>query len=170
MRHRRHDVLDGSFGRDFDRGVGEPKPVGAQPHLRGGFLAGNINGAVTRAGECRRDVKKQGRFADPGIAAKQQDRTADQPAAGNAIELADAGGKPGRFMRGALERLDSEPPALVRRTPAAFGAFLDQRIPLAAGLALAGPAREGGAAILADEALCARRHVTNPDRRADTVG
>ena len=162
LRQRRHDILDRGFGRHLDRRVGEPEPLGAQPHLGHGLLAGNIDGAVTAARECGRDFEQQRRFADAGIAAEQQHRAAHQAAAGDAIEFGDAGGKPRRFVCLTLERFDREQPPLARRTPRSFGAFLDQRIPLAAGFALAGPAREGRAATLADEILRACGHVPLP--------
>ena len=99
LRQRRHDVLDRGFGGDLDRGFGKPEPLGAQPHLRHGFFAGNIDGAVLVAREGGRDFEQQRRFADAGIAAEQQHRAAHQPAAGHAVELGDAGRQPRRFMR-----------------------------------------------------------------------
>src|SRR5579864_8475968 len=59
----------------------------------------------------------------------------------------------------AFKRLDHEQPAFSRR-PRRWrgGAFLDQSIPFAAGVAAARPAPVSGAAVLADVILCARRH------------
>ena len=97
MRERRHDILDRGFGGEFDRRIGQAEALGAQPHLRDGFFAGDVDGAVTAARVGGGDFDQQRRFADAGIAAKQQHRTAHQPAAGHAIEFGDAGGKPRRF-------------------------------------------------------------------------
>src|ERR1700746_1831879 len=110
--------------------------------------------------ECRRDVQKQRRFADPGIAAEEQHRTADQPAPWYPIEFGDAGGKSRRLLRRALQWLDGERTTLAHGPPQTLGAFLDQGIPFAAGLAFARPAREGGAAVLANEILRACRHLS----------
>ena len=159
LRQRRDDVLDRSFRRNLDRGIGETEPLGAQPHLRDSFLAGDVNRALAAARERGRDLDQQRRFADARIAAEQQHRAAHQPAAGDAVEFGDARGEPRRFLRLALERLDGEQPAFARRTRRRRGAFLDERIPLAACFATAGPARRGGAAVLTDEVLRARRHL-----------
>ena len=112
LRQRCHDVLDRGFGSDFDQRVGQPKPFRAQPDLRHRFFARDIDGAVTAAGEGCRRLKQQRRFADAGIAAKKQNRPAHQAAAGNAIELGDAGGEPRRVLRFTFKRLDGEQSSL----------------------------------------------------------
>ena len=156
-RQRRDDVLDRGLGRELDRRVGEAEPLGAQPHLRDGFLAGDVDGAVAGARERRRGLDQQRRFADAGIARHQQHRAAHEAAAGDAVEFGDAGGQARRVLRLAGERLERE-----QRGPCAArgpgrrggaGAFLGDRVPLAAGVALALPAAVGGAAVLADEGL-----------------
>src|SRR5215831_7704997 len=112
--------------------------------------------------ECGRDLKEQRRFADSRIAAKEQHRSADQSAARHPSEFGNAGGKTRCLMRRALQRLDGEWAPLSRGPARTLGAFLDQRIPFVAGFAFARPAREGGAAVLASEVLCARRHLSVP--------
>src|SRR5215472_8913168 len=112
--------------------------------------------------ECGGDLEKQRRFADSGIAAKEQHRSANQSAARDPIELSDAGGKARRLVRRALQRLDGERAALAHGPSRTLGAFLNQRIPFAAGFAFACPASEGGAAVLANEVLRARRHLPAP--------
>jgi hypothetical protein len=57
---------------------------------------------MTASRECRRDFKEQRRFADPGVAAKKQHGAANEPTAGDPIELGDAGGKARRLMCRAL--------------------------------------------------------------------
>jgi hypothetical protein len=108
---RRHDVLDRGFGGKLDGSVTQGKPFSAQSHLRDRLLAGNVNGTLTAARVRGRDFKQQRRFADAGIAAQEQHRSAHQPAAGHAVEFGDTGGQPRRFDRLALERLDDEQPA-----------------------------------------------------------
>ena len=94
----------------------------------------------------------------PGIAADQQRRTAHEATAGGAVEFGNAGGDARRVLDVARQRGQRHGAALARRAQprraaanAAAGALLDQRVPFAAGVALAGPARVHGAAILADE-------------------
>ena len=93
----------------------EAEPFGAQPHLRHGFLAGNIDGAMAGAGEGGGDLQQQRRFADAGIAAEQQHRAAHQAAAGHAVEFGHAGRRAAAPHGLALERLDREQPAFARR-------------------------------------------------------
>jgi hypothetical protein len=114
------------------------------------------------ARECSRDLKEQGRFADSRIAAKEQHRSANKAAASDPIELGDAGGKARRLVRRPLQGLDGERTTLAHWPPRTLGAFLDECVPLAAGFALARPARESGPAILANKILRARRHLTAP--------
>src|SRR6516225_6866325 len=111
---------------------------------------------VSAASERGGDFQKQRGFADSRIAAKKKRRPANEAAAGNAVEFGNARGKPRRVLACALERLDGERAAFARGSPRAFGAFLNQRVPFAAGLTLARPARESGTAILANETWSAR--------------
>ena len=78
MRERRHDILDRGLRGEFDRRVAKAEPLGAQPHLGDGFLAGDVDRAMTVARVIRRNFDQQGRFADARIAAKKQHRTAHQ--------------------------------------------------------------------------------------------
>ena len=166
LRKRRHDILDRGLGGDFDGGIGETEPFGAQPNLRHGFLAGDVDGAVSLLREGGRDLDQQRRFADAGIAAEQQHRAAHKSAAGHAVEFGDAGAEARRLVRFTLERFDGEQPALARRARLCAAAFLDKRIPGSASVAAAGPARGRGAAILANKILCARNHRKNRVRPA----
>ena len=175
---RRDDVLDRGLGGELDRQRRQAEPLRAQPHLRDRFLAGNIDRAVAGLRQRRRDLDQQRRFADAGIAAEQQHRSAHEAAAGDAVEFGNAGGEPGRVLR--LRRRKAR--ARTRRplrggaaghAAAAVGAFLGDGVPFAAGVALALPAAIGRAAILADEALLATGHarrVTRPCKPDDSAG
>ena len=90
----------------------KPEPLGAQPHLRHRFLAGDVDRAMAGAGERGGGLDQQRRFADAGIAAHQQHRAADEAAAGDAVEFGDAGGQARGLMRVAGERLEREQAAL----------------------------------------------------------
>ena len=106
-------------------------------------------------------LQQQSRFADAGIARHQQHRAAHEAAAGDAVEFGDARGQARGVMRLAGERLEREQAALAGFAPrpgGRFGAFLGERVPLAAGLALALPARRRRPAVLADEAQIALGH------------
>ena len=114
-RQGREDVLDRGFGGELDLGVRQRQPLGAQPHLRDGFLAGDIDRALADARERGRDLNEQRRLADAGIAADEQHRAAHEPAAGDAVEFGQSGGKARRFMRFARQRFEREGASLARR-------------------------------------------------------
>ena len=104
-------------------GAAEAEPLGAQPHLRHRFFAGDIDRAVAGAGERGRDLDQQGRFADAGIARHQQHRAAHEAAAGDAVELGDAGRQARGLLRVAGQRLELERrPLRVARPPPGAGA------------------------------------------------
>ena len=136
-------------------GAGEPEPLGAQPHLRDRFLAGDIDGAVAGAGERGGGLDQQRRFADAGIAADQQHRAAHEAAAGDAVEFGDAGGQARGVMRlaGSGSSANTRPLRAARPGTARSAAApsSDDRVPLAAGVAFALPAAVDRAAVLADE-------------------
>src|SRR5690348_12262183 len=120
---------------------------------------------MTGSRKCGRDLKEQRGFADTGVAAKEQHRPAHQPTAGDSIEFGDAGGKARRLLSRPLQGFDRKGAALAHLpswSPRTFGAFLDQRVPFAAGLAFARPARGSGPAILANKILRTRRHLSAP--------
>ena len=142
------------------------EPLGAQPHLRDGFLAGNVNDRLVAAGQRRSNLDQQRRFADPGITAEEQDRTTHEAAAGDAVELGEAGGKARGIAGRTRERLEREQPALARHAPGQLRTrgsrtLLADRVPFTAGVAPALPAAIGGTAALADEACFATGHVRN---------
>ncbi len=147
------EVSDGQLHRS----VCKTEPLGAQPHLRHGLFAGYVDHAMAGAGHQAGGLRQQRRFADAGIAADQKHRAANKSAAGDAIELRHAGGQARSVLRLAGQRFQLERPALALRADRdrhrgrAGRVLLAQRIPLAAGIALALPAVIRRAAVLADE-------------------
>src|SRR5205823_13560888 len=117
-------------------------------------------------GKRARHLQEQRRLANAGIAAQEQHRAAHESAAGDAIELGNAGSEPRRRLACTAERLEGEQAALA--TPPALGAvrsrgaFLGDGVPLAAGFAFALPAAVGRTAALANKAHVAPRHGTSP--------
>src|SRR5690349_21653681 len=110
-----------------------------------------MTGAREQAG-C---LGEQGRLADAGIAADQQHRAAHEAATGDAVELGHSGRQARRLLALAGQRLQRELPAFTsgadRDRHGAGRIFFRERIPLAAGLALALPAVVGRAAVLTDK-------------------
>ena len=109
-------------------GVGEPEPLGAQAHLRHRLLAGDIDDALAALRQRGRGLDQQRRLADARIAADQQHRAAHEAAAGDAVELGDAGRDARRFRAAALQGLEREQAALAagalpRQGTAACAAF-----------------------------------------------
>ncbi len=106
----------------------------------------------------RGHLQQQSRFADARIAADQERRAGDEAAAADPVEFGDARDTARRGAPCALERREIEPPAAFGRNPLGRGVgrgLLDQRVPGAAGLALARPLCVRGAAFLADIAVIA---------------
>ena len=146
------------------RRVGKSQPFGAQPHLRHGFFAGDIDGAVAGASQHAGRLRQKRRFADAGIAADQKHRAAHKSAAGDAVEFGHAGRKARGVLAFAGQALQRKLPALAlgadrdRHRGGAGDILLDQRVPFAAGIALALPAIIRRAAVLADEGKCVFGH------------
>src|SRR5262245_48466263 len=155
----RHDILDRGLGRQFDLGARQPEPFGAQPHLRHRLLARNVNRAVAAAGERGRNLDQQRRLADAGVAAEEEYGAAHESAAGDAIELCQSRGEPWRLVVCPGQRLKRKQPPLAWHTALCrSGTLFGNRVPLAAGVALALPAAVGGAAVLTEEARLATGH------------
>jgi hypothetical protein len=151
---RRENVAHRGRARQRDRRVAQPQPLRAQPHLRRGFLAADIDDRFARLREPSGRLQQQGRLADPRIAADQRCRPRDEPAAQRAVEFGDPAEHAVGHLAVGIERFERDrPPAfaevmLCRKDR--FTRLLDQRVPLAAIGALPLPAIGGGAAILAD--------------------
>ncbi len=119
LRHCRDNIFDRGFGGDFETCLGKAHTLSAQPHLSHGFFAGDIDRALLVARKGCGDIEKERRFADAGIAAEKDDRAAHQAAAGDAVELGDAGRDSRRLVaRRRLQGLNGEDASLAR---AAFG-------------------------------------------------
>jgi hypothetical protein len=165
---RRQNVLDRGLGRELDGGICDAQPLGAQPDLGHGLLAGNIDRPLAAPGDGGGDLDQQGGFADAWIAADEQHRAFHESAAGDPVEFGDARCEPRRFLRGAGQRLEREGAALAGRAHrggfGCAGALFRDGVPLAAGIAFALPAPGHGAAVLADEGKRAAGH-GYPDRK-----
>ena len=90
QRQRGEDILDIGLGREFDIGIGGAEPLGAQPYLRDGLLAGDIDDIVALARKRRSRLHEQRRLADAWIAADEQCRAAYDAAAGDPVQFGDA--------------------------------------------------------------------------------
>ncbi len=154
------DIAHRRRGGKLDGGFAQRQTVGAELELIDGFLTGNV-GAPRRAGQGGGDLKQQRRFADARVAGDQQYRARNQPAAGDAIKLADTADPPrdGDDITG--ERGEGEPASALAAKPlrhAVGGALLDQGVPCAAAVALAAPLGLSGTTFLANVRRRAPRH------------
>ncbi len=133
---------------------------GAQPHLVDRLFARDIDAGVFE-GQGGGRLQQQRGFADAGIAADQNGGARDQPAAGDAVELGDAGDQAGRRGGGAFEADQLDLAAGFTGEPlghAVGRGFLGDGVPGPAAFAFAGPARVDGTAFLADIAAGSFRH------------
>ena len=92
MGERRDNILDAGFRGEFDRRRRKAKPQGTEPHLIDRLLARDIDDALALRGKRGAGLNDQRRFADAGFAAKQYNRARHKTAAGDPVELGDAGG------------------------------------------------------------------------------
>ena len=126
---RRPDLLDvGEHRAEVGLGgeeqlvVDAAGAVGAQPHLGGRLLAGDVEGALAGAGGLGRDLEQQRALADAGLAGEQDRGAGHQAAAEHAVELGHAarardrlgGRRPGRSGRPGVDT----GPAAARRVGA----------------------------------------------------
>src|SRR5690606_17868123 len=116
--NRRQNVLDISFGREFDRRLVGAEPLRAQTDLRYRLLTGDVDDAMTAQCERSRGLRQQGRLANTWIAADQQRRTAHEAASRRAVQLADTGDDARRFLDLAGEGGQRHRPALARTAQA----------------------------------------------------
>src|SRR4029077_15262421 len=110
-------------------------------------------------------LDQQSRLTDAGIAADQQYGAAHKAAPSHPVECGKTRAQTRAVMRLACERLQHEKPAFARlatRPCRTLRTFLAERVPFSAGFALALPAAEGGAAVLANEGQGASRHKNRP--------
>ena len=104
---RRADLLDVAehraevgLGGEVELVVDAAGAVGAQPHLGGRLLAGDVERAALVAGGLRGDLEQQRGLADAGLAGEQDRRAGHQAAAEHPVELGHAAGA----ERGLLDR------------------------------------------------------------------
>ena len=97
---RGENVFDTGGRAQHQRRVGQPHAGGAHTHLRHRLLARDIDGMAAILGILAQRLQDDGGLADARIAADQQRRSRHQPAAGDAVELRDAGGA--AFGRGVM--------------------------------------------------------------------
>ncbi len=153
----RENVAQGRRGGEGDRSLGDLQAFGAQPDLGRRFLAGDVSDRSPAPREARRDLEKQRRFPDAGVAADQERRARNQPAAAGAVEFRVAGREARLEFSAALQRGEIEDLALRLAAGTGEGArrgrgLLERdRIPFAAGVAAPGPFAIDRAAGLAYE-------------------
>ena len=132
--------------------------LGAGPHLRQGFLPGNVKdflAGVSPRGQRRAGLQRQRALADAGRARQQHYLPVDQAAAQGPVQLRDAGGpvlglqgaRLGKFHR-RLGKIGKAAGLGGRLGKNLFG-LLHQGVPAAASVALPRPFRGGLAALLA---------------------
>ena len=125
-----------------------PQPIGPELELRRAFLARNVQYAAL-AGEAIGRLHEQRRFADARVAAEQHHHAREQTAAGHAVQLGHARGD----ARGVHHRYVGKPldAAALLRQAHRYRRFLHQRVPAAAGRALAHPSGRFIAAFSAEK-------------------
>ena len=135
-----------------------PETSRPEAHLAGRLLAGRVQHGAPRRGDTGRDLEQERRLADPGLSAEQDDGARDQAAAQHAVQLrdphraADLGVRVARMaQRDGRDRRDASCTSSRGPGPGLVADDgLDERVPLAAGPALALPAQHGRATGLAD--------------------
>ncbi len=155
---RRHDVLEIRFRAELHRALCKAQTARAHADLSDRLFAGDIDNVCAPGSERRHGLQKKRRLADAGVAADQQHRARNETAAAHAVEFGNAGDEARRVGRFARHRDEFDVSPLLAaafcgpaRDAGAFGDFLDDRVPLAAGFAPPRPARSNRAAGLADE-------------------
>ena len=143
LRQRCDDVLDRGLGRQARPRLGKAEPFGAQPHLRDGFFAGDVDGAVAGVRERGGGLDQQRRFADARIAAisSTEPRTNPPPVTRSNSATPEASRGASCVSPASGSSANTRPlRAGGRAAGAVAGAFLGDRVPFAAGVALALPA------------------------------
>jgi hypothetical protein len=163
-RFKRGEHVFDARGRSERNGcIAQPHARGAHAHLRHRLFAGDVDRLAAGFRIGRKRLQDQGRFADAGIAAHQQRGTGNEAAAAHAVEFGNAGRPSRRHLILGLEIFERERPAphaLNRAGPCRRRGsdFLDDGVPAAARVALAGPFGVNRSAALANEARLRARH------------
>ena len=91
---RRRDGGEIGLGQGGHREGTLAEPLGPHPDLRRRLLAGHVEDGAAGCGEVTEGHRRDRALADPRRAAEQDERAGDEPAAEDAVELADAGPEP----------------------------------------------------------------------------
>ena len=156
---RRQDAPQVRLRRELHRRAGDLEALRPLLDLRGGFLAGDIDGFDAVAGKAGGGLQEQGGLADARIAADQRGRGRHNAAAEHAVELLDADQHAGRRLDIRVQRdefclrtaLCGRCLLGLQRAGRGGSGLLDQCVPLAARLAPPRPLGVNGPAGLADE-------------------
>ena len=105
---RRADGVELGLGQDLDP-LGAAEPRGAELHLRGRLLAGHEQRAMRAADSRARTQQEQRRLADARLAAHEDERRGDEPAAEHAVELGHARRDPLALLRGDVDEPHRRP-------------------------------------------------------------
>ncbi len=141
---RAEDFFQLDFGLQLQVARIDRQPLGAQGDLGAGFLAADIQ-HFFQPRQIGQRLQQQGRLADARVAADQHHAAGHQAAAQHAVEFLDAGAEARHVDRldvGQRHHRRALRQALMRGRKAIAGRLddgFDQRIPLAAGRALASP-------------------------------
>ena len=173
--HARVGALRFERGQDaLQRGLGDrrhreralPEPLGAEAHLRGRLLAGDVERLPARGLEVPERHPGEGRLADPGRAAEQDQRPGHEATAEHPVELSDPRQQPLGARQ--LDLAERRRPRRLRPAAAAASPtplrrrrlrrLLDERVPLAAPGAAARPGERLVRALLADVGAASLRH------------
>ena len=151
--------LQTRLGEQVQRRPADAEPFAARFDLMLRLLAGAVEDRPDRSRDARRRLQQQGRLANPRLAAEQHERSGDDAAAEDAIELVDARRQPRVLLDPdvRIERRRSaragERVAMTRRRRAAvfLRALFSERIPFAAVRTSAQPLRRLRSALFANE-------------------
>ena len=152
---RGHHHIQVGLGHGRDPQRVSAQPAGAQGHLGGRFLAGDVERPPPGRRQTPQGHRGERGLPDAGRPAEEDQRARHQPSAQDAIELADPGLEPLHRRRSDVGQRDRRHRRRPAHRPAAPGGgqgrpLLDQRVPGAAAGALPEPLRRGVAAGGAD--------------------
>jgi len=146
----------------------EAQTGGPESHLARRLLARRVQDRTPgrRPRQAGRGLQEERRFADPRLATDEDERTRDEPATEDAVELVDADPQTSQVRisdgceagRGATRPGRVTGPDRARPALRLVNDRLDQAVPLTAGGALPFPAQERFRTGLTDEAALRPRH------------
>src|SRR5690606_13378047 len=160
------DGLEPRLRQEQDVACTLGQPLGAQPGLRSGLLARDVERGVSGGLQTRCDLEQQRALADTGLTANEHERAGDRPATAHEIALGDSsrpasavhGVDAGPANDGRRGRNANRRRACARAAPLLRRGLLDERVPCVAGGTLPLPARSLVAALGAEEERAHLRH------------